>query len=106
MIDLKMIGALGLGAILLLAAAYETGVNAERKRGEAAALRTELATAKRDQAIAELSADSADQKAAELAAMTEAQEKELDALKQQLAAIPVADRDLASAAALDRLYGK
>lgn len=104
MINLKLIGAIGLGGMLLLTGAYFTGVNAERKRGEAVQLRVELATIKRDLAIAELAADSADQKAAEIAALAQTQENELDALRKQLAALPDIDRDLAPAAALDRLY--
>ena len=90
--------------LLLVVGAYQMGANAERKRGAAAQLRVELATAKRDAAIADLAADSAGRKAAELDALAKSQEEELDALKQQLAAVPAPDRDLAPAAALDRLY--
>jgi len=104
MIDLKLIGAIGLGGMLLLVGAYQAGGNAERKRGEAVQLRVELETVRRDAAIAVLAADSAGQKAAELTSLTNTQEEELDALRKQLATLPAAARDLAPAAALDRLY--
>jgi hypothetical protein len=94
----------GVLAAVALLGAYQAGGNAERKRGEAMQLRVELETARRDQAIAEQAADSADLKAGELAAAAQSKEDELDALRKQLAARPDADRSLAPADALDRLY--
>jgi hypothetical protein len=96
-----LFGMLGLVALL---GAYAAGGNAERKRGEAMQLRVELETARRDQAIAEQAADSADLKAGELAALATQKQEELDALRTQLAARPDVDRQLAPADALDRLY--
>jgi len=60
-------GAVGMA---VLVGAYQTGVNAERKRGQAAALRAEIATLKADIAIArQAEADAATRAAAvELAA--------------------------------------
>jgi len=96
---------LGGGAILLLlAGAYQTGVNAERKRGEAMQLRVEVQTLRRDQQIAEQAVADAARRAAELSTLTTTQEDELDALRKQLAAFPEADRARAGAAALSRLY--
>lgn len=61
--------AAGVGMAVLFGA-YQTGVNAERKRGQAAALRAEIATLKADIAIArQAEADAATRAAAvELAA--------------------------------------
>ena len=94
----------GLLAFVLLAGAYQTGVNAERNRGEAAQLRVELATAQRDAAIAADAARVAEQAKAELATLTHTQEEELDALRKLLAALPDADRPRAGPDALSRLY--
>ena len=55
-------GAVGMA---VLVGAYQTGVNAERKRGQAAALRAEIATLKADIAIArQAEADAATRAAA------------------------------------------
>jgi len=94
----------GFVALALLVGVYQTGVNAERKRGEAAQLRVELATARRDTAIATDAAHAAEQAKAELATLNHTQEEELDALRKQLAALPDADRARAGADALRRLY--
>ena len=61
--------AAGVGMAVLIGV-YQTGVNAERKRGQAAALRAEIATLKADIAIArQAEADAATRAAAvELAA--------------------------------------
>lgn len=95
-------------AVLLFVAivAHQTGARGERARGEAATLRTELATLRADRASAEQSARSATAKAAELEAITNRQEIELDALRTQLNALPADARQLAPADALDRLYGR
>lgn len=56
--------AAGVGMAVLIGA-YQTGVNAERKRGQAAALRAEIATLKADIAIArQAEADAATRAAA------------------------------------------
>lgn len=94
----------GVLAAVALLGAYQAGGNAERKRGEAQQLRVELETVRRDAAIAIEAADSADRKAAELDALATQQKEALDALRTQLAARPDADRSLAPADALDRLY--
>lgn len=91
-------------ALALLVGAYQTGVNAERKRGEAQQLRVELATVERDRQIAAQAAADAKRRAAELVTLTTNQEQELDALRQQLATLPDADRARAGADALRRLY--
>jgi type II secretory pathway component PulJ len=96
----------GLVAVVLFVAAYQAGGNAERKRGEAAALRTELATLKADNRNAEAARDSEAAKAAALEALANRQETELDALRTQLNALPADDRQLAPSDALDRLYPK
>ena len=63
-------GAVGMA---VLVGAYQTGVRAERKRGEAAALRSQIATLKADIAIArQAEADAATRAAAvEIAAATD-----------------------------------
>lgn len=90
----------GLAALLLLAAAYQAGGNAERQRGAAAELRARLETVERDRANAAAAADSAADKARALETLTRKLTEELDALQHK----PADDRQPAPGAALDRLY--
>ena len=94
------------GGLVILVIGYLSGMNGERARGEAAALRTEIATMKADQASATASLASEAAKARSLETLTQQQERELEALRTQLGAQPAADRPAASPAALDRLYQK
>lgn len=52
--------------VAVLFAAYRTGVNGERKRGEAANLRAQIAAMQADAAIARQAVDDADQRSANL----------------------------------------
>ena len=63
--------AAGIGAAVLIGA-YQTGVRAERKRGEAAVLRAEVATLKADIAIARTAAADAAARSTAIAAATAA----------------------------------
>jgi hypothetical protein len=109
---LALLGPLRLPLIALLVGgavvigAYQTGVNAERKRGEAASLRQQLETVLADRRIALQAEASARRMAATLEAEARAYQEELDALRKDLAARPEADRRPIPDAAYDRLYGK
>lgn len=94
----------GLAGIALCVGLYQAGVNAERKRGEAAQLRVEIETIQRDKAIAEKARGDAERAAAELATINQQNEEALDALRTALANGPEDDRCPASAAVLDLLY--
>lgn len=94
----------GLAGILLCVGLYQAGVNAERRRGEAAQLRVELETVRLDKVNAEKALISERAKAAELLAEDRRNEEELDALRKALAARPDADRRPATDADLDLLY--
>lgn len=98
----KGYAAAGLMAVLLLAGVYQAGVNAERKRGEAAQLRVELQTIEADRALAEKALIAARDDAATLEAEAKRNQEALDALNAQLAAGE--DHLPASGADLDRLY--
>lgn len=91
--------------LLLVLGIYQAGVNAERKRGEAAALRVALETVLADRRLAEQAQLSAADKAAALATINRQLEGELDDLRTVLAAKPEADRCPASGADIDLLYG-
>jgi len=73
-------GALGVVAVLFVV--YQSGVSAERNRGEAATLRVELETMRRDKAIAERAQIRIAQDAAELAAANRENEEQIDALRE------------------------
>lgn len=101
---LKLYAAIGLIGALVVVSAYQTGVNAERKRGEAAGLRVELETLRSDMRLAAQAQDSATIKAAALEAAARQREEELDALRKELASRPEADRRRATGADLDRYH--
>lgn len=97
-------GAAGLAILAVLVGVYQMGINAERKRGEAAELRVRIETMQADRRHAEAARISAEDKAAELTTLTRQQEEALDALRTELEARPLGDRQRADGAALDRLY--
>lgn len=84
--------AAGLVGALLLAGAYQTGVNAERKRGEAASLRSEVAVLKADLAIASAAALAAEHAERSLAAASLTDQETIDALIAELAKRPAGAR--------------
>lgn len=71
----------GLAIVGLLIGVYQAGVNAERKRGEAASLRVEIETLKRDKAIAERALIRVADDTAELEAAARENERQIDALQ-------------------------
>jgi hypothetical protein len=71
----------GLAVVTLLFGVYQAGVNAERKRGEAATLRVEIQTLRRDKAISDAALIRVADDAAELAAEAEQNERQIDALQ-------------------------
>jgi hypothetical protein len=77
--------AIGLLAIGLIFGAYQTGVNAERKRGEAASLRVEIETLRRDKDIADRALVRVADDVAELAAAKEQNEEQINALREIIA---------------------
>jgi hypothetical protein len=70
-----------LAVVALLVGVYQAGVNAERKRGEAATLRVQIETMRRDKAIADAALIRVADDAAELAAEAEQNERQIDALQ-------------------------
>lgn len=74
--------AVALAVMALMVGIYQAGVNAERKRGEAATLRVEIQTMKRDKAIADAALIRVTNDAAELKAAAEANEEQIDALRE------------------------
>ena len=70
-----------LAILAVVFGAYQTGVNAERKRGEAATLRVEIQTMRRDKAISDAALIRVADDAAELAAEAEQNERQIDALQ-------------------------
>lgn len=70
-----------LGALVLLIGAYQAGVNAERKRGEAAQLRVEIQTMRRDKAIADAALVRVTNDAVELEALRRTDEEKIDQLQ-------------------------
>lgn len=94
-----------LAVLALVVGIYQAGANAERKRGEAAALRVQIETIKADQRLAEKARLSAADKEAALATLNRELEEDLDALRKVVAARPGADRCPATDADLDLLYG-
>lgn len=72
--------AFGLG-VAVLAGAYRTGVNAERKRGEAAALRATIATLQADIAIARQAEADAAARAVALEAASAADRKIVEEIR-------------------------
>ena len=96
-----------IAAVAILAAVvgiYQAGVNAERRRGEAAELRVQIETLKTDKRLAEQAQISAADKAVALATELTQQEEALDALRKSIAAKPEGDRCPATGADLDLLY--
>lgn len=71
----------GLAVLALLLGVYQAGVNAERKRGEAATLRVQIDTMRRDKAISDAALIRVADDAAELAAEAEQNERQIDALQ-------------------------
>ncbi len=71
-----------LAVVALLVGTYQAGVNAERKRGEAATLRVEVETLKRDKAITERALIRIADDAAELEAAKEQNEEQINALRE------------------------
>lgn len=100
----KLYSIIGLAGMLLLAGVYQSGVNAERKRGEAAQLRVELETMRLDDRLKAQAQKSAGAKAEALEAEVRENEETLDALRKALAARPETDRRPASPDDLDLLY--
>lgn len=68
--------------LVVVIGAYQAGVNAERKRGEAATLRVEIQTLKRDKQIADATLIRVADDVAELAAAKEQNERQIDALQE------------------------
>lgn len=75
----QLAGVLAVGALLV--GVYQAGVNAERKRGEAASLRVQIETMRRDKAIADAALIRVADDAAELAAEAEQNERQINALQ-------------------------
>lgn len=69
-------------ALVIVIGAYQAGTNAERKRGEAATLRVQIETMRRDKEIAERSLMRVANDAAELEAMRRADEEKIDQLQE------------------------
>lgn len=68
--------------LVVVAGAYQSGVNAERKRGEAAALRVEIETMRRDKEIAERALVRVADDTAELEAARRADEEKIAQLQE------------------------
>lgn len=94
-----------IGAVVVIGA-YRTGVNAERRAGEAAALRLELETIRADKRLGEQAAISAADKAMTLAAREREQLEDQIARREALAARPESERNPATDADLDLIYGR
>lgn len=77
---LPQIGA-GLAVVALLVGVYQAGVNSERRRGEAAQLRVEIQTLRRDKAIAEAAIARQEQDAAQLEALRRTDGEKIDQLQ-------------------------
>jgi hypothetical protein len=77
-----------LAAIALLVAVYQSGVNAERKRGEAATLRAELRIKEADLEAAKRAGEIAKQFADEMERSASESAGALDALEQELSKRP------------------
>jgi hypothetical protein len=80
-----------LSAVALLFGVYQTGVSAERKRGEAATLRAQLAMIRADLDIAR-KAEAAKARGDDLASEAGKNKDAIDELEADLAKRPVADR--------------
>jgi len=74
--------AAALAAVVLLVGAYQTGVNAERARGQAAQLRVEIQTLRRDAAIADRAMERVAKDAAELEALRRTDGEKIDQLQE------------------------
>ena len=70
-----------LGVLVLLIGAYQAGANAERKRGEAATLRVEIQTMRRDKEIADAALVRVSRDAAELEALRRTDGEKIDQLQ-------------------------
>ena len=90
----------GLAIIAVLVGAYQTGVNAERSRGEAAWLRVQIETLRRDKAITDRALERAAKDTAELEALRRTDEEKIDQLQEVIRA---AGRDGLSQSELDGL---
>lgn len=77
-----------LAAVALLVAVYRTGVNAERKRGEAATLRAELRIKEADLQAALRAGEIAKQLASEMERSVSESARELHVLEQKLSKQP------------------
>jgi hypothetical protein len=86
------IAAGALAAVALLFGVYQTGVSAERKRGEAATLRAQLAIVRADLAISRAAEVDAKARGDELASAAGKNKEAIDELEADLAKRPVADR--------------
>lgn len=75
----------GLAAVAVLVGAYQTGVNAERSRGEAAALRVEVETLRADKRIADQARIRMANDVAELEAAKKQNEDQINALQEIVA---------------------
>jgi len=71
-----------LAAIVLAFGIYQAGVNAERNRGEAATLRVQIETMRRDRDIATRSLARVERDAAELAALRRTDGEKIDQLQE------------------------
>jgi len=91
-----------LAVLVVIAGAYQSGVNAERSRGEAATLRVQLETAIIDRDIARRSLIRVADDAAELATSARENEEQINALQEIIRTR--ADRGL-SQSELDGLLG-
>lgn len=78
--------------VALLVGAYQTGANAERKRGEAASLRAQIKILEADRDIAKRSEADALARGAALDSAVAANKDTIDALSRELATRPPGDR--------------
>jgi len=69
-------------ALVIVIGAYQAGINAERKRGEAATLRVQIETMRLDKEIAERSLVRVANDAAELEALRRSDEEKIDQLQE------------------------
>lgn len=96
--------AAGVGMVVLIGV-YQTGVNAERKRGQAAALRAEIATLKADIAIARQAEADAATRAAAIEAANAADQRIVEEIS-RAPSIPACRLDDATARRLSRIGGR
>lgn len=92
-----------LAAVALLVAVYQTGVNSERKRGEAASLRAELKIKEADLQAAKRAGEMAKQLASEMERSAAENAGSLYALEEEIRKRPPADQCRLSPADAARL---